>query len=91
MAAVNSAETDGRPFLSEDGLELWFLRWYQGSPAIFRSRRSTADGPWGEPQLILSQFAAEPSLDLAGSIYFVHHYIRDGVMLEADIYVAYRR
>jgi len=91
VAAVNTAETDGWPFVTEDGLELWFLRWYQGSPGIFRSRRSGANAPWGAPELILSQFAAEPSLDDAGNIYFVHHYIRDGVMIEADIYVAYRK
>lgn len=89
VQAVNSPETDGWPFISQDGNELWFLRWYQGSPAIFRSRWT--DGSWGAPELILSQFAGEPSLDDAGNIYFVHHFYQDGVMLEADIYVAYRK
>jgi len=41
--------------------------------------------------LILSQFAGEPSLDREGNIYFVHHYFEDGKMIEADIYVAYRK
>jgi hypothetical protein len=88
VEAVNSAETDGWPFLTQDGRELWFTRWYRGYPAIFRSTRS--DGGWGEPELIISQFAAEPTLDRMGNIYFVHHFFADGVMLEADIYVAYR-
>jgi hypothetical protein len=86
---VNTETTDGWPFLSEDESELWFLRTYQGYPAIFRSKNK--NGGWGEPELILSQFAAEPSLDREGNIYFVHHYFEDGKMIEADIYVAYRK
>ncbi len=41
--------------------------------------------------MILSQFAGEPSLDAAGNLYSTHHYFQEGVMLEADIYVAYRK
>lgn len=89
VAAVNSAETDGWPFLTQDGSELWFLRIYQGSPAIFRSKLGT--GGWGEPELIVSQFAGEPTLDAAGNLYFVHHFYRDGKGIEADLYVAMRR
>ena len=89
ITAVNSTEPEGMPFISDSGDELWFNRRYLGSPAIFRSLR--VDGEWGEPELILSQFAGEPNLDAAGNIYFVHHYYRDGVMLEADIYVAYKK
>jgi hypothetical protein len=90
VAAVNSPETDGWPFVSTDGNELWFTRTYLGSPAIFVSRK-TEDGQWGEPELVISQFAGEPTLDAAGNIYFVHHFFRDGQMIEADIYVAYRK
>jgi hypothetical protein len=89
LEAVNTVEPESRPFVSTDGQELWFTRTYQGTPAIFRSRR--LDGDWGEPALIVSQFAGEPSLDDAGNLYFVHHYFENGVMIEADIYVAYRR
>ena len=60
-----------------------------GTPAIFRSEQ--ANGVWGEPELIVSQFAAEPTLDDAGNLYFVHHFFEDGMMMEADIYVAYRK
>jgi len=89
VAALNTVDNEGWPFVSEDGNELWLLRVYQGSPAIFRSKN--VSGKWSEPELILSQFAGEPSLDNAGNIYFVHHYYKDGKMLEADIYVAYRK
>ncbi|MBN2550834.1 MAG: PD40 domain-containing protein [Anaerolineales bacterium] len=88
LTALNSPEIDGWPFLSQDGQELWFTRYYQGSPAIFRSLR--VNGQWSEPELILSQFAGEPTLDSAGNLYFCHHYFIDGQMIEADIYVAYR-
>lgn len=89
VEAVNTPDNEGWPFLSQGGNELWFTRFYQGSPAVFRSKR--ASGTWSEPELIMSQFAGEPALDNAGNIYFVHHYYRDGKMLEADIYVAYKK
>jgi hypothetical protein len=49
-------------------------------------------GGWSEPELIVSQFAGEPTLDDAENLYFVHHFFSaTGQMLKADIYVAYRR
>lgn len=89
LTALNTPDNEGWPFVSQDGNELWFLRWYQGSPALFRSKKT--GGGWGEPELIVSQFAGEPSLDNVGNLYFVHHYYKDAVMLEADIYVAYKK
>jgi hypothetical protein len=89
VAAVNSAELDGWPCISPDGKELWFTRTYLGTPAIFLSRQT--EGKWGPPEMIISQFAGEPSLDAVGNLYFVHHFYRDGKMIEADIYVAYRK
>ncbi|MFH1506083.1 MAG: hypothetical protein ABIE94_03815, partial [archaeon] len=86
---VNTPENEGWPFITQDGKELWFTRFYKGSPAIFRTRRTGEK--WGEPELIVSQFAGEASLDAAGNLYFTHHYYKDGVMLEADIYVAYKK
>jgi hypothetical protein len=89
IPAVNSAEYDGWPYVSQDGNELWFNRTYLGTPSIFRSLK--VNGQWGTPELIVSQFAGEPTLDNAGNLYFVHHYYRDNVMLEADIYYAARK
>jgi hypothetical protein len=93
VAAVNSPANEGWPYLTTDGKELWFNREYQGTPAVFRSVRDSAspDSAWGEPQLVVSQFAGEPTLDSQGNLYFVHHYYREGKMIEADIYVAYRK
>jgi len=89
IAAVNTPEMDGFPFISLDGTELWFTRVYMGSPAIYRSIR--LDGQWQAPELIVSQFAGEPTLDAQGNLYFVHHYYENGEMIEADIYVAYKK
>jgi len=89
IEAVNSGESESLPFVTEDGAELWFTRRYQGTPAVFRSKK--IDGEWQEPELIISQFAGEPSVDDEGNIYFVHHFYKDDEMIEADIYVAYRK
>jgi hypothetical protein len=89
LAAVNSPDSEGWPFVTEDGAELWFTRPYRGAPAIFRAPR--AGDTWGAAELVVSQFAGEPTLDGAGNLYFVHHYFQEGVMQEADLYVAYRQ
>ena len=83
---LNTSEDDSRPALSPDGRELWFTRTYQGTPAIFRSVWSGND--WGLPELIISRFAGEPSIDSDGNIYFTHHFFESGRMIEADIYIA---
>jgi hypothetical protein len=85
---VNSADNDGYPYISKDGSEMWFTRTYLGTPAVLRSLK--VNGIWSEPEMIVSQFAGEPTLDDEGNLYFVHHYYEDNVMIEADIYVAYR-
>lgn len=89
IEAINTTELDGFPYISPDGKEMWFTRVYEGSPAIFGSYR--VDGIWQEPKLIVSQFAGEPTLDADGNLYFTHHFYEDGVMIEADIYVAYKK
>ena len=89
IEAVNTQESDSRPFVSSDGSQLWFTRTYQGTPAIFRSVQQNGD--WQEAELIVSQFAGEPTLDEAGNLFFTHHYYENGVMIEADIYVAYKK
>jgi hypothetical protein len=86
---VNTPETEGWPYLSSDGNELWFTRIYLGTPAIYRSEKN--GDSWTEPELILSQFAGEPTLDNAGNLFFVHHYYKNNVMIEADIYIAYKK
>lgn len=87
--SINTQEMDGYPFITADGNELWFTRNYLGSPAIFCSKK---DGDsWNQAELIISQFAGEPTLDSEGNIYFVHHFYHDGKMIESDIYVAKKK
>ncbi len=90
IAAVNTADTEGWPFVSDDGTELWFTR-TAGAPEIYRSIRQ--DGEWQAPERVLSSFAGEPSLDADGTLYFAHHFWDDATdsMIEADIYVCRRK
>lgn len=86
---LNTVDYEGWPYINEDKTELWFTRVYLGSPAVFRSKK--INNSWSEPELIVSQFAGEPTLDNQGNLYFVHHFYNNkSEMLEADIYVAYK-
>ncbi len=89
IETVNTDAMDGFPFISSDGSEMWFTRTHMGTPGIFRSENE--NGTWAEPELVVHQFAGEPTLDDQGNLYFVHHFYEGGVMVEADIYVAYRK
>lgn len=89
VSAVNTEECEGWPFINEEMDELWFTRTYFGTPAIYKSE--LINGTWQEPELILSQFAGESTLDQEGNLYFTHHFYNNGTMLEADIYVAYKK
>jgi len=89
IGAANTPADETRPYVTPDGQELWITRWHEGSPALVRSRKIA--GQWQEGELIVSRFAGEPTLDAQGNLYFVHHFYDDGVMLEVDIYVAYRK
>jgi hypothetical protein len=88
LAVVNSSESEGWPHISPDGSELWFTRTH-GSPELWRSKK--ANGQWDVPQKMFGPFAGEASLDDEGNVYFTHHFFKDSVMLEADIYMAHRK
>ena len=83
---VNTEHTDGWPFISPDGTELWFTRG-PGAPELWRSKK--VNGAWAEPEKMFAPFAAEASMDIHGNIYFTHHFYKDDQMLEADIYIAH--
>jgi hypothetical protein len=85
VTIVNSPYTDGWPFISQDGSELWFTRG-NGAPELYRSKK--VNNEWTEPQKMFSYFAGEASMDNEGNIYFTHHFYKNDVMLEADIYMA---
>ncbi len=93
-APPNDAGTQMMPFLTADGLELWWNGTSgqgQPGPAVWRSR--WVDGSWSEAEEVVSSFAGEPTLNDDGDVIFVHHYYTQGPgeMLEADLYVARRR
>jgi hypothetical protein len=88
VEAVNTNFDEGWPYVSQDGNELWFNRG-PGAPSIYRSKK--VNGTWGEPELIVETFAGEPTLDNEGNLYFTHHFFKNDVMLEADIYFARRK
>jgi hypothetical protein len=85
VAAVNTPGDEGWPFVNHGGTELWISREY----GLWRSKKIA--GQWTEPELIISPLAGECSLDASGNIYFTHHFYKDDTMIEADIYVAYRK
>lgn len=88
LTIVNSPDTDGWPFISPDGTELWFTRGSAG-PELWRSKR--VNDEWTEPEKMFGPFAGEASMDNEGNVYFTHHFYKDSVMLEADIYVAFSK
>lgn len=85
VAAVNSEGNEGWPALSPDENELWIYKDY----GLLRSKK--VNGQWQTPEPMFSPLAGEATLDNEGNVYFVHHYFKDDKMIEADIYVAYRK
>ena len=85
ISAINTQDSEGWPALNPAGDELWFSRNF----GLWRSKLT--DGEWSSPELMISPLAGEPSIDIYGNVYFTHHFFDDGVMLEADIYVAYKK
>lgn len=85
LDVVNSEGIEGWPCLSHDGKELWFSKDY----GVWRSIK--INGKWSTPERVFFPLAGEPSIDNIGNVYFTHHFFKDEVMLEADIYVAYKK
>ncbi|MFC2064096.1 hypothetical protein ACFLXB_03255 [Chloroflexota bacterium] len=85
ILAINTQDNEGWPALNPAGDELWFSRNF----GLWRSK--LINGEWSSPELMISPLAGEPSIDSFGNVYFTHHFFDEGVMLEADIYVAYKK
>ncbi len=97
---INTAGAEDSGFIMPDGNT--FYVWFTPDPNAPLSEQlddgvtgiyehKLVDGDWQQPELIVSQFAGESSVDNEGNIYFTHHFYKDGVMLEADIYVIYKK
>ncbi len=82
---INSEFDEGWPALNPQGDQLWISKNY----SLWRSDK--VDGEWGVPEEIVSTLAGEATVDEAGNVYFTHHYYENDQMIEADIYVAYRK
>ena len=82
---VNSQYDEGWPALNPQEDELWITKNY----GIWRSKK--VDGVWQEPVEIVGSLAGEATIDTDGNVYFTHHYFENDTMIEADIYVIYRK
>lgn len=85
LTNVNTERDEGWPAISPNGKELWISRDY----GLWRSK--WINGEWTEPELMISPLAGEASIDNEGNVYFTHHFFKDNKMIEADIYVAYKK
>ena len=65
--------------------QLWISKNY----SLWRSDK--VDGEWGAPIEIVSALAGEATLDWDGNVYFTHHYYENDHMIEADIFVIYKK
>lgn len=86
VEAINTEKDEGWPALNPSENELWVTKDY----GLWRSKKDI-NGNWQKPELIISPLAGEATLDNQGNVYFTHHFYKDNKMLEADIYVAYKK
>ncbi len=82
---VNTAFDEGWPALNPQENELWISKNY----AVWRSKKVNEE--WQEPEQMFSPLAGEATVDSKGNVYFTHHYYKNNVMLEADIYFAEKK
>lgn len=97
-SVINTTANEQHPFLSKDGLSLFFTSDRQGTLGgldLWVSERESKDAPWGSPQNLGSVINSN-TLDMAPSLspdehllYF--HSSRPGGSGDADLYVARRR
>ncbi|MHC4744161.1 MAG: LamG-like jellyroll fold domain-containing protein, partial [Planctomycetota bacterium] len=83
LSEVNSASMDSDPYLTPDGLTLYFSSRRTGTGQIFRANRSSITEPFASPEVVLVPGVAaaeQPTLSSDGkTLYFSNN----------DIYVSY--
>jgi hypothetical protein len=98
-SVVNSSAPDSDPFITKDGLSLYFVSSYQGFDSqggadIWVSHRATIDSSWGTPQNLGPAINSPgdetgPVVSIDGhTLYFTSN--RDGGFGAEDIYVSRR-
>lgn len=91
---VNSVDVDFQPFVTKDGLSMYFVR-FTGVQDIWVSHRATTDEPWGDPEVLPATVngptttEATPFVTVDGHwLYFVSN--RPGGVGANDIWVSWR-
>jgi Tol biopolymer transport system component len=95
LTAINTAFVDGCPFISKDGLSLYFAsNRAGGANDIYVAHRSSLDSEWGTPVNVtaVNSTAADecPTLSIDGHLLFLVSR-RAGGCGGSDIYVAFRK
>ena len=90
LTNVNSNFADTSPYLSPDGLSLYFNSDRNGNTQIFESTRNTLSDPFGTPEHLsffdaLNGNAADPFLSSDGTAFYFTS-VQNG---NSDIYVSY--
>lgn len=74
LDAVNTSALEYAAALSIDGLELFFTRIVNGTPAIYRAVRATAATPWETAKRVdaITGFVEAPALSPGGTALYYH-------------------
>ena len=95
---VNSSAWDSEPFITADGLSLYFdssRPGGYGESDMYVSKRPTKDDPWGEP-VNLGPIVNSPgwegcaNLSSDGRVLFIYGFNREGIIGPVDIWMATR-
>ena len=95
---VNSEAWDAEPYITADGLELYFISYRPGGYGesdIYMTKRPTKDDPWGEPVNLgpivnTSGYEGTPNLSSDGRMLFHYGFAREGAIGPVDIWMSSR-
>ena len=90
-APVNSPGADLQPAFTVDGNTMYFVSDRDPALGMAIYRTQWLGERWGEPELVISGIAGEPSLTGDGSVLYFVHVLSDGDgIFDADIWVTQR-
>ena len=84
LDAINTTALEYAACVSDDQRELYFTRVVRGTPAIYRSIRTTSASRWEAPQPIvaITGFAEAPTLAPGGAVLYYHARRGDRFVIE---------